>query len=167
MRPLVAILIWIVLLGGLSSYMNARHIVSAPAALKVETDQGDYRVVVTTSFVAQRDSYAPNTEDDPGNALVLKLNGHEILTLKDSSAAGRPITVDKIKSVLIGPNEFLLEVNPPHKAVQTAGAVRVQLYRFHTELMDRTFWADPGSRLLSTFKIEVEPNTPVGDQNGH
>lgn len=167
MRPLVAILIWIVLLGGLSSYMNARQTVSAPAALKVETDQGDYRVVVTTSFVAQRDSYAPNTEDDPGNALVLKLNGHEILTLKDSSAAGQSITLDKINSVLIGPNEFLLEVNPPHKAVQTAGAVRVQLFRFHSELMDRTFWADPGSRLLSTFRIEVKPVTSAGDQNEH
>ncbi len=167
MRPLIAIMIWVVLVGGLTSYMNARQTVSEPVALKTETDQSDYKVVITTSFSSQRDPYEPNTLDGSGNALTLKLNGMDILSLRDSSAAGQSITIDNINSVLIGPNEFLLEVNPPHETLKTAGAVRVQLFRFHTELMDRTFWADPGAKIASTFRLDVEPVTSVVDQNEH
>lgn len=167
MRPVLALMIWIVLIGGLVSYMNARHNVSEPVALKVEADQADYRVVVTTSFNAVRDPYAPDTRDLSAAALILKLNGKEILSLRDSSDAGQSLTVDKIDSVLIGPNEFLLEVNPHHENVKTAGAVRVELFRFHNQLMDRTFWAEPGARIVSSFRLDVEPATTVGDQNEH
>ena len=167
MRPIIAIMIWIILVGGLVSYMNARDTVAEPVAISAQTDQADYKVIVTTSFRAERDTFAPDTQDSSGDALILKLNGMEILSLKDSSVAGQSITVDKITGLLIGANEFLLEVNPSHKNVNTAGAVRVQLFRFHSELMDRTFWADPGARIVSTFRLDVEPVSTAGDQNEH
>lgn len=165
MRPVIAIFIWIILIGGLYSYMNTRESISWHPPAVVESGSTHYRIVVTTSFSAHKDPYSLQSENDPGAALLLKLNGTEILRINDLLDAGQSVAIDRIKGILIGTNEFLIEVSPAVDMIKTSGAVRVQLYRSHVELMDKTFWADPGAKVVSAFQFEVEQAPTFGNHN--
>jgi hypothetical protein len=167
MRPFAAIVIWIVLVGGLYFYMESRDHAPVSHATPVQMVSGDYRLVLTTTFNAEKDPFDLKTESATGDAFVIKLNGLELIRSSDVFFAGKPVIFDNIAGIRVGANEFLVEASPPHGAGGMASAVRVQLFRFHEEILDRTFWADPGARIVSNFKIQIEPDLLPRNQDDH
>lgn len=167
MRPIAAIIIWIIVIGGLYSYMSSRDNVTSSHPVAIETATGKYKLVLTTTFDTTKDPFELKSDTNSGNAVSIELNGLSLLRLKDGPKAGRNVILDDVEGIKIGANEFFLEANPPHNAEGIAGAVRVQLFRSHEELIDKTFWGDPGEKIISTFKIEIAPDSSLREQHDH
>lgn len=167
MRPFAAIMIWIVLVGGLYFYMESRDHAPVSHSTPAQMVSDDYRLVLTTTFNAEKDPFDLKTDSESGNAFAIKLNGLELIRSGDVFEAGKPVILDNIAGIKIGANEFLVQANPPHDSSGMASAVRVQLFRFHEEILDRTFWADPGSKIVSNFKIQIDPHLLPRNQDDH
>lgn len=167
MRPLIAVLIWVVLVGGLLLYVRSRDAVDTAPSFRLVPAQGTYSVEITTTFTAEPDPFALRVEDEEKpSALSLKLNGKEVLRLTDRVDAGSPIRVEPLRGLVEGSNELYLEANPPAGEAGRSHAVRVRVLRDGIPLSDRSFWSGQGSKIATTLRVNL---TPGGQQeeDGH
>ncbi len=167
MRPLLAIIIWLTLIGGLYSYMNARENVEPQQQAVIQKVSDKYTLVVTTTFDTEPDHFKLKTDTDPDASILIRLNGLEIFRLVQALKGGDRVVVDNINSMHVGVNEFLLEVSPSLDAHKMPGAIRAQLFRSDQELVDKTFWTESGEKIISNFKVEIGPDTSDGDKREH
>lgn len=155
MRPALAVVIWIVLIGGLTVYMQSREQASVEAAHDWDYSGGAVSLRVTTTFDIEPDPFALRTEGHEAAALLVRLNGKEVLKRTDRVKAGVPLKVDDLPGVLAGRNEFYLEANPPLERANMSYAVRVQVLRDNATIADTSLWSEPGSRIADTFSVTV------------
>jgi hypothetical protein len=156
MRPATAILIWIVLIGGLATYMHSREHSRSTASYELHHAKGVYALEITTTFPVEPDPFALRTDKGEAPALFVMLNGKEILRRTDRVEAGVPIRVDPVPGLVEGGNEFYLEANPPLESANLSYAVRVKLLRDGQPIMERSAWSEPGSKIAATFHVQVE-----------
>jgi len=166
MRPVLAAVIWIVLIGGLTLYMNTREAVKQPEGYRVSQASGTYSLELTTTFALEPDPFALRTAAEAPDALVLKLNGKELLRIADKVEAGRSIRIDPVPEVHDGANELYVEASPPVDSALRSYAIRIQLMGTHHEVLDRTIWSEHGMKIAASvpFRIEQQPRK---EEHGH
>lgn len=167
MRPALAVVIWVVLVGGLGLYVRSYEAVKTAQSFQPALAQGAYALEITPTFAAEPDPFALRTEDgeDPP-ALILKLNGKELLKLTERVGAGAPILVEPLTGLLEGSNEVYLEANPPIKETGRSNALRVRVLRDGIPVSDRTFWSGQGSKIARTLLINTASAQPQ-EEDGH
>jgi hypothetical protein len=166
---MVAVLIWIVLVGGFTLYVNTREPVKTVQAVGPRTAEGAYVLEITPSFAPEPDPFALRAErETEAPAVVLTVNGKEALRIGHRIEPGIPIRVEPVPGLVQGDNELFIEANPPLTATRMAHAVRVRLLHGERTIGDRSFWSEPGSRIAETFRIVViaEPRLEEHDR-GH
>ena len=169
MRPMVAALIWIVLVGGLTLYTHMREPAKAFKTIAPRTVEGVFALEITPSFTAEPDPFALRGDTERGApALTIRVNGKEAVRVTDRTEPGRPIRVEPVPGLVQGDNEIYLEVNPPLSAGSGSHAVRVSLLQEGRTLKERTFWSEPGSRIAETFRVKTPAGPRPEDQDhGH
>ncbi len=167
MRPLAAIIIWVVLVGGLYCYMDSRETIDTSPQIQVEKSPEIYKLIITTTFNTKKDPFVSKQGSGSGDAFSVKLNGSELVRSENGFEAGSAVVIENVDGVKTGANEFLLEANPSHYSQATAGAMRVQLFRSHEKLIDKTFWVDNGEKLVSTIRLDVVPGQSARNKDGH
>jgi hypothetical protein len=164
MRPLLVVLVWIVILGGLRLYMQTRHLFVSrhEEQVVIKPLPGEYTLEVTPTFAAKsgNDPFAGTRQP----ALVVLLNGHEIVHHQADMASGVketfrwdttkvPITTEK--------NEFHVEMFTPDAGVDQSLGARLALIRDGRMMADATIWSPAGEPLRDVVRLDVpEIQTP-------
>ena len=169
MRPVLAIAVWVVLIGGLSWYMQTRQEVAAVQGFQPTALEAKITLEVTPSFAVEPDPFALRVDEkDQAVALLVRLNGRDVLKKSEKLVGGSQVTVDDVQGLVEGSNEFYVEANPPLNQASQSHAVRIRVKRVNETLAERTLWSEPGSRIAATFSLEVKPTKPVqDDDHGH
>lgn len=158
MRPLLAALILVALLGGLQLYMSVRpsRVVSEPSRLQPPAE-GRFAVDVTLSFAAGPDPYALEPDDAP--SLLVLFRGQEIIRENTDLEPGRIVRQEDVQSVTAGANEFFLRATPQDSNSLAARAVRLRVYRDGNPIAQQTLWSEPGGAVEGTVVVEVPSET--------
>lgn len=158
MRIATAIAVWLVLVGGLALYMNQRVGAAEVSTLQRVAAPGVYSIVLTATFGAAPDPFALRLRaEDAPPALRVQLNGETIYTATDTLVAGAPVEISPVPGIKIGENEFFVEATPSLDEAQQAHAIRVNVYRDGSLLVDETLWSEPGLRVATPFRVDVAP----------
>jgi hypothetical protein len=171
MRPLYAVVVWVVILAGLWLYTLARDAAHRPSttAIKILPAPGVYELELTPTFdaVGGRDRFNPL--DPPHAALTASLHGRQIVRFEESAPAGLPqrFTWDTSDvPVVIGKNELLVTANaPPRDRSASAGkaeseaqkfcGVRVRLLRDGAAIADQMLWSEMGKSVEGDVDLIV------------
>ncbi len=157
-RPIVAVAIWIVFVGGMAVYSKARHETARPVTQERETAKERYALEITTTFPVEPDPFALKDTDHADSAgLIVRLNGKEVLRKTGGLVPGRAFRVEPVNGVIHGWNEFYLQAAPSLELTDRVQGVRVRVFRDQDVLLDRTLWSEPGTQIASTFAVSVEP----------
>lgn len=167
MRFVAVIAIWVILIGGLQLFLGHRQ---SLAPMKNHTQAhatGLYRLDITSTFTAKTDPFALNIEgDDSSSAVVIQLGGHDIFKTNETIEAGRAITITPLPDLKVGKNEFYIEISPPLDQAQQAQAVRIRLFQDDRLIQQKSFWSEPGERLVGTFTVAIAEQ-PAQENSGH
>lgn len=158
MRPLAAVAIWVVLIGGLAFYTYVREEPAPAISDEVEEVRGQFSLRVTATFVQEPDPFALRVDDRHPPSLLVRINGREVVRRTETIAAGAPIVVEQVKGFLEGGNEFYLESNPPLALAGLPQAVRVEVFQNRQLILERCIWAEPGWKVAATFGIRIAPS---------
>jgi hypothetical protein len=158
LRIVWAAVIWVVFAGGLMTYMLQRgSVAQTPAeAVTIETAQGVYTLVVTTTFAAQPDPFALTAGGEAPAALQIRMGSRVFFHKTDDIMPGRPMRVTIHEGLVKGANELFIEASPPLDSADQAQAVRLQLLRDELMVAQETFWAEPGENISKTFRFTIE-----------
>lgn len=150
--------IWVVFAGGLTTYMLQRGSVAQTAAnaIAMETAQGVYSLVVTTTFAAQPDPFALTAGGEAPAALQIRMGSRVLLHKTKDILPGRPMRVTIDEGLVNGTNELFIEASPALDSADRAQAVRLQLMQGELTVAQDTFWAGPGETISQTFRFDIE-----------
>lgn len=159
MRIVLAALVWIVLVGGLWTYVQHRDASystlvnrSAPELQKTETT---YQLTVTPTFSLEKDPFALNLDERSGaQSLTIAINGQR-LSLPDTLEQGQPYRIDQVEQVVYGYNELFLQASPPLDAANRDHAVRITLADDNQLILDRTLWSHKGSLVTGSIMFTI------------
>lgn len=169
MRLVLTAVIWVVLVGGLALYMFNRTAVQSASELNLHTPSGDFAVEVTTTFPLEPDPFALRSEgSDEAPALVVRVNGREVLRKTERVEPGEPIRVEPIPGFAQGANEVFVEANPRLDMAGRSQAVRVRVLQDTNVLADRSLWSDQGNRIAAAIAVNVDTReSKEHDTHGH
>lgn len=157
-RIFLAALVWVVVVGGTSLYLRiheARAAAVAPAA--VERVVAGYRLELTPTFAAAPDPFALQLDTSAARAaLVVKLNGEEVLRRAEQVTAGEVIVVDALPPVRVGENEVFVEAAPPGEEALQSHALRVRVLHGAQQVAEETLWTEAGASLSAGLRFEVK-----------
>jgi hypothetical protein len=154
MRFLLVVTVWVVIVGGLWSYVTQRDhrreqvVAAEPVDLSVE---GRFAIEITPTFSVEEDPFALTTSDTAALPLALKLNGSEIAVDAVEILRGQTIRVEKVEGVLTGHNEILVTGSPPLTENTLEHGIRVKLFDESGLLVDQTVWAEQGALVSGTI----------------
>ena len=169
MRPVLAILIWVVLVGGLTTYMHVRQRSNPAGTFEVHEASGAFAVEVTHTFDAEPDPFALQIDTQTGApALLLRVNGAEVLRRTERVERGIPVRVEPVSALIQGHNEIYIEANPPLDQAERSMAVRIRILRDGQPVADQSFWSESGSKIAAAFPVEIVPaKAPEAQPHGH
>jgi hypothetical protein len=156
MRFIAIIIIWVVLIGGLKLFLGHRQAL-VPLQSQIRNQvTGDYRLDLTSTFTAQEDPFALNVDQtESTSAVVIQLGGQDIFPKNKTIEAGKVLNVRDLPDLVLGRNEFYIEVNPPTDQAQKAQAVRLRFFQGDQLMQQKSFWSEPGERLAGTFTVTI------------
>jgi len=158
MRPVLAVCVCFVLLGGLALFMSSKHEGSGFRTVESKPAVGGFSLEITPSFTVEPDPFALRTSSgEQPAALIVKVNGREVLRREDRVEGGAPLVAQNITEMIEGENELYVEANPPLDQANNAHAIRAKVVRDGEQIADRTLWSEPGVKLAATFRIQVRP----------
>lgn len=160
MRPVLAAMIWIVLIGGLTWHMHSRENPKPIMSHEAREADGRFSLAITATFPMEPDPFALRIGDQLAPSLVVKVNGQEVLRRTESVAAGAPIHVEHVTGLVEGGNEFYLEANPPMALSSLPQAARIQVLRDGYPVIERSLWSEPGWKMATTFSLRIEAPRP-------
>jgi hypothetical protein len=155
MRFLLVVTIWVVIVGGLWSYIDHRdhnrgeqvH-AAVPVDLSVEAR---FAIEITPTFSVEEDPFALTTTDTSAPLLEVKLNGSEIDVDAKEVLRGKTIRQENVKGVLSGHNEIYVAGSPPLAENTLEHGIRVKLFGDSGLLVDQTVWAENGALVSGTI----------------
>jgi hypothetical protein len=166
MRPFLAVIIWVVFIGGLGAYMQHREAATAPKAQVQRHAEGAFSLEITPTFALETDPFALQSGGVAPAVLSVRVNGNEVVRLTDPRQGQAAIRVEPVPGLVEGNNEFYVEANPPAGEASTAHAARMRIYRDGLPVADRVLWADAGARIAEAFQLTVEPEH-VREEHSH
>lgn len=159
MRIVGALIVWIMVIGGLLLYTQHRDMVveGVGEAFTTQKAAGRYVLTVTTTFDAEPDPFALTTESagQPA-ALLVRMGDRTLLRVIDRIAAGQPIRVTLDGGLATGVNEIYVEASPPLSAGDRAQAVRIQILNDDVSVAEQTFWSSAGGKVAETFRFQID-----------
>jgi hypothetical protein len=176
MRLVTAIVVWLLLLGGMRLYMEHRQEASSvsdatnPSLESVRRGNatGAFALEILPSFALEPDPFALLAAPaDAAPSLVVRLNGAEVLRRDERVEADTPLRIQPVDGLLEGANEFHIEANPPLQEHDRPHAVRIRLTRDGRTVAEQTLWAEPGTPIADTFTALVEAGPPGAESDDH
>lgn len=167
MRIPFVVLIWVVLVGGLSLYMRHRdaHTPVAGAGVTLNLAEGRYALEVTPTFAAESDPFALASDTGDSPAVAVRMRGREIVRAGDAIRPGVPIRVDDVQGFVAGDNEVLVEASPPSDDAERRHFVHVRILRDGLPVAEETFWSEGGARVSGALRFSLREGTE--DEHGH
>jgi hypothetical protein len=165
MRIVLTALIWLVMVGGLSLYIQQRDRHLPPAIQTPATQAAPseaYTLEITPTFAPAPDPFA--LQRDP-STLVVRMGERELFRSEQALPAGRTIAVQPVVGLVVGRNELYLQASPPLSEALLDHAVRVRLRQGHREVFDETLWGVNGANVAGTIPFTLEGT--AGDGHGH
>ncbi len=156
MRFLMVVAIWIVIVGGLWSYISHRDakreliVASTPIDLTVA---GQYAIEITPTFSTENDPFALKTSDNAMSSFQVKLNGSALDMNVLELQRGKTIRNEAIGTALSGHNEIFVNASPPVSESALEHGIRVKFYQDNTLIVDKTIWADQGALVSGTISF--------------
>ncbi len=157
LRPLLALLLAGLILGGMQLYTTLRP---APqrSEIAVRFAEGRFTLEVTLTFDAGPDPFAFETENAP--ALLVTFEGRELLRRTEPVPAGETVRIESIEGIVSGSgrrgrNEFFVEAVPQDSAGGLSRAVRLRLLRDEQPIAEHSLWSDPGEPVRGTLVFEL------------
>lgn len=171
MRPVYAVLVWVVILGGLWVYTEARDYFDRPSsnAEPILPAPGKYELELTPTFDAITSVDEFSVDLTPRPTLLATLNGREIIRFTDKAPAGvaKTFSWDTNKVPMnIGPNGVYLELAAPPAEAEVRRGVRVQVLRDGESIADQMLWSQPGGPVLGRIVLDV-PEKPGAKDEEH
>jgi hypothetical protein len=168
-RILLAIAVWVVVVGGTSLYLRLHEArASANRPVVVERLVAGYRLELTPTFAAAPDPFALQLDASAtAPALVVKLNGEELLRRTDTVAAGEVIVLEELPQLRAGENEIFIEAAPPGEAALQSHALRVRVAHGAEMVADQTLWSTPGAALSGGVRFTAGDTAAAGDAHEH
>ncbi|MCP4455329.1 MAG: hypothetical protein GY809_28040 [Planctomycetes bacterium] len=166
MRVITAIVIWVVILGGVTSFQHHRKMLRASQATgqlpAAEAASAVYSLTVTPTFKAEPDPFALQTDTTAASAaLVVRMAGTDLLRVTDQVEAGKALRIKALPDIQVGLNEIYIEGAPPTTQGQQRHAVLVELFRNGIWIQQASFWSVPGGKVTGVLRFEVA--TDKGD----
>lgn len=156
MRFFLVVIIWIVIVGGLWSYISHRDgkrlevTRQTPVNLSVE---GHFSIELTPTFSTEEDPFALTATDTPTSNLEVKLNGVAIALDAQAVLRGETIRIDNITGMLVGHNEIYLNASPPLSENSLEHGVRLKVFEDSSIIVDETLWSDQGALVSGTISF--------------
>jgi hypothetical protein len=158
MRFLMVVAIWIVIVGGLWSYISHRDakreliVAATPIDLSVE---GNYALEITPTFSTEDDPFALKNSDNTTSSFEVKLNGNALDMSVLEFQRGETIRNAKVGGVLTGHNEIYVNASPPLSENTLEHGIRVKFYQDNALVVDRTVWADQGALVSGAISFNL------------
>jgi hypothetical protein len=156
MRPLLAVAVSVVILGGMALYMQRRP--QTGSVVVERKAEGVYSLEITLSFDAGPDEFALSADDQP--SVLVKFRDSELLKLTDRIPAGEPIVIERVEGIVAGPgaagrNEFYVAATPAESGANVSRALRVRVLRDGEPVADQSLWSEPGWPVQGTVELHV------------
>ena len=159
MRFIMVALIWLILIGGLSFYIqqrDSRIIPKAQAQISVELDSAAFALEVTPTFGAEADPFALLDEGQSPATLVVRLGGQDIYRGEQPLARGETLRIEPLQGLVVGNNELFFDASPAFEESHLTHALRVRLLRGGVTQLDRTLWSEAGAKVSGTIDFTLE-----------
>ena len=156
MRFLLVIIIWVVIVGGLWSYVSYRDgqrlqaTTREPINLEVE---GKFAIEITPTFSTEKDPFALTTTAEAPSSLQIKLNGMELSLETDELLRGQTVRLDNVSGMLAGHNEIYINATPPLSESSLEHGIRLKLFENNAIVVDKTLWASQGALVSGTISF--------------
>lgn len=143
MRPILAILLSSLLIGGIHSYLSFSNSVRRPP-LTIEVTQADgiYSLEIERTFRCVAD---PILEEP---SLAVQFGTNQIYIRKDEVPIEESILIGPIEGVEEGENEFLITATMDEFS-ETFGVVKVTIFRDEIPLVSKMFASESGLTSIS------------------
>lgn len=168
MRFFLVITIWVVIVGGLWSYIAHRDGKRLEATAQVPVNlsiEGSFSIELTPTFSTEDDPFALTTTDTPPSSLEVKLNGMALALDTQEILRGKTIRLDTLTGMLTGHNEIYIRASPPLSENALEHGVRLKVFENNTIIVDETLWAEQGALVSGTISFS-HLQKEEGD-NGH
>ena len=167
MRIIVVIIVWVVIVGGLSLFMSSQDKSAGESSFTIHDAEDTYSLEIVTTFAVETDPFALQTDDtDKPVALLVKVNGETVLKIEEDMESGESIVVDDISGLIVGRNEFYIEANPPLELSNVSHAIRLRVLKEQEILAEKSLWSEPGLKIADTLVLEIKEEMERGG-HGH
>lgn len=169
MRFIAIVAIWIVIVGGLASYIHKRDskiITAAQAKVSQVLPQESFELEITPTFGIEHDPFALTDDTESNPALVIRLNGTDLQYDNNTLQRGESIRINDIHGFIDGNNELFFDASPPLSESHLSHALRIRLYRSGLLTLDKTIWSEAGSKVSGTVPYEPDHDNEE-DHNEH
>lgn len=167
MRFALVALIWLVLVGGLTLYMQERDRHQAPRIAEPVTQAAPveaYTLELTPSFATATDPYALTGEPGAEATLLARLGARDLYRSDRPLTAGVTVSVHPVPGLVLGHNEiYLRAVPPPGEALDHA--LRVRLLQGGRVILDQTLWGEKGANVSGSVPFTLKPAAEA--EHGH
>lgn len=165
MRIAMTALVWLILVGGLSLYIQQRDSRLPPAILIPVTEAApreDYALEITPTFSPEPDHFALQGDPAASASLVVRLGERELFRSWQALPAGKTIAVKPLDGLVVGHNELYLQASPPASEALLDHAVRVRLLQGARVIFDQTLWGVSGATVAGAIPFNLEKRAEAG-----
>ena len=168
MRFILVALIWLVLIGGLSFYIqqrDARIPPRAEAQVSLQAVSGNYALELTPTFGAAPDPFALQVEGEAPATLLVRLDGQPVYRSEAPLVRGETLRIAPLEGLVAGRNELYVEATPAFDEAHLSHALRVRLLRDGIELLDQTLWGEAGRKVSGSVAFTLA--APAEEAHDH
>jgi hypothetical protein len=170
MRIFVAVIVWVIFIGGLSQYMKHRDFADYSPNNLFEFQQVEkvYALEVTPSFILESDPFALMMDiQNSSPALLIRLGEHELLNISAPLTTVETFKIDPLHSLIAGQNEIYVEATPPTNHFSTYNALRIRILKNGYPFEEKTLWSPPGTKVAGTFQFTLETDNNDFSEEKH
>jgi hypothetical protein len=156
MRPLIAILINVLLVGGLFLYMGIRdtgektHHIEEP-----EKSEGIYTMDISATFkISGEEVFLLNTQN--GENAVISINGTKITGEMMKSPFDSTFRINNLPGIIEGRNEVFIELSRSTEDAARPAAVNVEIKKDGMKYFSDVFWFEPEEPIVMTVVFDED-----------
>jgi len=156
MRPLIAIIIAVGILGGVKLFIDSEPVRQAYDHTQFQAAGAaeHYDVELTLTFDAGPDEFSLSSDGD-APSILLQLNGKELLKRTDAVAAeDSPIVMHNGEGVSVGAYEVYVPASPSEGDFKPR-SLRLRILQAGNVVAEETLWPELGAIVQGTLAMEV------------
>lgn len=163
MRFILTFFIWLIIVGGLWTYIHYRDN-DIPATVNgtgLITADASVTIEITPTFNLERDPFALQSEIAE-TGLMLHFNSINIAVLENNIQRGKTYRLENIKGLVHEQNNIFFQASPPLSESSLEQAVRIRVFINNTPTAEQTFWAGQGARISGNLRFTYLPEKEAG-----